>query len=74
MENIKLDTKGLDCPLPLMELKKALGKAEEGQIIEVEFTCPEAVSNLPEYCEEHDHKVVEFDKMDNKAWKIVVEK
>ena len=39
MENIKLDTKGMDCPLPLIELKKALGDAEDGQIIEVEFTC-----------------------------------
>ena len=37
MENIKLDTKGMDCPLPLIELKKALGDAEDGQIIEVEW-------------------------------------
>ena len=67
MENIKLDTKGMDCPLPLMELKKALGEAEYGQIIEVEFTCPDAVVNLPSYCEEHNHKVLEFDKQNNKA-------
>ena len=74
MENIKLDTKGMDCPLPLMELKKDLGEAEYGQIIEVEFTCPDAVVNLPSYCEEHNHKVLEFDKQNNKAWKITVEK
>ena len=65
MENIKLDTKGMDCPLPLIELKKALGDAEEGQIIEVEFTCPDAVVNLPGYCEEHNHEVLDFDKQDN---------
>ncbi len=59
--------KGMDCPLPLIELKKALGDAEDGQIIEVEFTCPDAVVNLPGYCEEHNHEVLDFDKQDNKS-------
>lgn len=74
MENIKLDTKGMDCPLPLIELKEALGDAEGGQIIEVEFTCPDAVVNLPSYCEEHNHEVLDFDKQDNKSWKLTVKK
>lgn len=74
MGNIKLDTKGMDCPIPLIELKKALGEAEEGQIIEVEFTCPDAVVNLPGYCEEHNHEVLDFDKQDNKSWKLTVKK
>lgn len=29
MGNIKLDTKGMDCPIPLIELKKALGKLKK---------------------------------------------
>ena len=57
MENIKLDTKGMDCPLPLIEL-----------------TCPDAVVNLPGYCEEHNHEVLDFDKQDNKSWKLTVKK
>ncbi len=58
MENIKLDTKGMDL-LPLIEPKKVLGDAEDGQIIEVEFTCPDAVVNLPGYqVEEYNHEVL----------------
>lgn len=69
---INIDTKGLDCPIPLMELKKAIGQSNKGDIIEVEFTCPEAVENLPNYCLENDHEVLEFDKVDSASWKIVV--
>ncbi len=74
METIKLDTKGLDCPIPLIELKNALNKADNGQIIELEFTCPEAVSTLPRHCQENNHEIISFDKLDNKAWKIILKK
>ena len=74
METIKIDTKGLDCPIPLIELKKALKDADAGQLIELEFTCPDAVTNLPRHCQENNHEVVSFDRLDSKAWKIVVKK
>ncbi|MGP1437931.1 MAG: sulfurtransferase TusA family protein [Treponema sp.] len=74
METIKIDTKGLDCPAPLIELKKALKKAEEAQIIDLEFTCPEAVATLPTYCQRNKHEVISFEQIANKTWKIVVKK
>ena len=74
MEVIKIDTKGLDCPIPLIELKKALKDAEDGQLIDLEFTCPEAVVNLPRHCEENNHEVVSFEKLGTQSWKIVVKK
>ncbi|MDO4720231.1 MAG: sulfurtransferase TusA family protein [Peptostreptococcaceae bacterium] len=74
MEIIKVDTKGLDCPIPLIELKKALKNAQAGQMIELEFTCPEAVVNLPNHCQENDHEVISFDQLSSGGWKIVVKK
>ena len=74
MDTIKLDTKGLDCPIPLMELKNALEGAEAGQVIEVEFTCPEATANIPNYCEENNIEILSFDKNANKSWTITVRK
>lgn len=49
-------------------------RIKNGQVIEVEFTCPYAVVNLPEYCEEHNHEVLEFDNQNNKVWKLTVKK
>lgn len=74
MDVIKIDTKGLDCPIPLIKLKEKLAESEAGQIIELEFTCPEAVINIPKYCQEHNHEVVKFDVLDDKSWIIVVKK
>lgn len=70
---IVIDTKGLDCPLPLMEMKKALATMEEGQELILDFTCPEAVVNLPSYCKEHKHTVLSLDRSDT-CWTIKVKK
>lgn len=74
MDNIIVDTKGLDCPTPLIELKKALKRAELGQVIDLEFTCPEAVVTLPNYCQRNKHEVISFEQIANKTWKIVLKK
>jgi conserved domain protein len=74
METIKIDVKGLDCPIPLLEAKKELQKAEKGQIVEIEFTCPEATRSLPSYAQKNGHKVLIFDKLSSGGWKIVIEK
>lgn len=74
METIKIDTKGQDCPIPLIELKKAVAKAEVKDVIELEFTCPEATTNLPRYAAENDYEVLKFDKIDKGSWTISVEK
>lgn len=70
---IMIDTKGLDCPLPLMEMKKALQTMEVGQELSLDFTCPEAVVNLPSYCKEHGHTVISFERLDT-HWNIRVKK
>ncbi|VEG98938.1 SirA-like protein [Slackia heliotrinireducens] len=59
--------------MPLMTLKKALAEAQDGQEIEVVFTCPEATVVLPEYCENNGIEIVGFDK-EKKHWKFVVRK
>ncbi len=72
--SIKLDTIGWDCPLPLLELKKALKTIEKGEQIELTFSCPEAVVDIPGFCEEAGHEVLEYEKYGNKGWRIVVRK
>ena len=74
MESMKFDTKGQDCPLPLITLKNALEDAEDGQLIEIEFTCPEATVNLPKHCQENDVEIVSYEKNDDAGWTITVRK
>lgn len=73
MEVLKVNTKGLDWPLPLVELKKALADAMNGQTIELDFTCPEATTSLPTYCEEHNHEIMGFERLDD-CWRITLKK
>lgn len=72
MGNIVRDVKGQDCPMPLITLKEALRDAEPGQVVDVIFTCPEALSTLPEYCDEHGFEVLSLDKQPDRSWKIAV--
>ncbi|PKK39941.1 hypothetical protein ABB02_00730 [Clostridiaceae bacterium JG1575] len=70
---MRIDTRGKDCPIPLIELKAAIQASAKGEVIEVLFTCPEAVVNLPNYCQENNHKVLEFEPLEKSGWRIVVE-
>ena len=71
---ITLDSKGQDCPQPLIELKEVVATAESGQIIEHEFTCPEATTTIPNYAAEEGLEVVKFEKLGTEGWKIVLKK
>jgi tRNA 2-thiouridine synthesizing protein A len=47
MANIKVDCVGETCPVPLVETRKALRKAEEGDIVEVIGTHPASKKEIP---------------------------
>ncbi len=47
MAEIKVDCKGETCPVPLVETRKALRKAKEGDIVEVVGTHPASQKEIP---------------------------
>lgn len=47
MAEIKVDCTGETCPVPLVETRKALRKAKEGDIIEVIGTHPASKKEIP---------------------------
>jgi tRNA 2-thiouridine synthesizing protein A len=47
MTEIKVDCTGETCPIPLVETRKALRKAKEGDIIEVTGTHPSSKKEIP---------------------------
>ena len=47
MAEIKVDCKGETCPVPLVETRKALRKAEAGDIVEIIGTHPSSKREIP---------------------------
>jgi TusA-related sulfurtransferase len=47
MAEIKVDCTGETCPVPLVETRKALRKAKEGDIVEVVGTHPTSKKEIP---------------------------
>jgi tRNA 2-thiouridine synthesizing protein A len=47
MAEIKVDCTGENCPIPLVETRKALRKAKKGDIVEVTGTHPSSKKEIP---------------------------
>ena len=47
MAEIKVDCTGETCPVPLVETRKALRKAKEGDVVEVVGTHPSSKKEIP---------------------------
>lgn len=54
-----LDVKGLLCPLPVLKARKKLQSLPPGTLLCVEATDPAAVIDVPHFCAETGHELVE---------------
>ena len=57
-----VDARGLNCPLPLLRLKKALQEMASGEVVRVIATDPAAHLDFGVYSEQSGHKIIEFIK------------
>ncbi|WP_343228988.1 sulfurtransferase TusA family protein [Rhizobium setariae] len=61
---IKLDLRGLKCPLPVLKSRQKLAGLVSGSVIEVETTDPMASIDIPHFCSEDGHALVLQEKTD----------
>ena len=54
-----LDTKGLNCPLPILKAKKAINGLTAGDILQVLATDPGSVKDFEAFCRATGHELVE---------------
>ncbi len=54
-----LDTKGLNCPLPILKAKKALGGLSTGDTLEVLSTDPGSVKDFEAFCRQTGNELLE---------------
>lgn len=58
MTTVKLDLKGLNCPLPVLRANKKMKELMAGDILEVEVTDPAAPKDFATYSETTGHELV----------------
>ena len=55
----ELDTRGLNCPLPILKAKKALAVLASGQLLKVVSTDPGSLRDFQAFCRQTGNELVE---------------
>ncbi|MGE0483735.1 MAG: sulfurtransferase TusA family protein [Gammaproteobacteria bacterium] len=71
MADLLLDTKGLNCPLPILKTKKAIKDVAVGGTIEILATDPAADADFQAFCRTTGHELVESGQ-DGDVYRFVI--
>ena len=55
----ELDTRGLNCPLPILKTKKALAEMTSGQILKVRSTDPSSVKDFQAFAKQTGNELLQ---------------
>lgn len=58
------DLRGLNCPLPVLKIRKRLVETDKGSVLVAETTDPLAVIDIPHFCKEYGHDMLACDKVE----------
>jgi len=67
------DLRGLKCPLPVLKTRKRMGALAAGDRIWVETTDPLAVVDIPHFCREYGHALLETRSVTD-GYRFLIEK
>lgn len=73
MAEIKVDCMNQTCPVPLVETRKALRKAEKGDIVEVVGTHPSSKKEIPMAVKALGLELIGIEEKDG-VWRIRIRK
>ena len=59
--DIELDTRGLNCPIPILKAKKSINELAAGQVLRVMATDPGSVKDFEAFCKQTGHDLVASD-------------
>lgn len=68
-----LDTKGLNCPLPILKAKKSLAPMSNGQTLEILATDPGSVKDFEAFCRTTGNKLVEHSESGG-TYRFIIER
>jgi tRNA 2-thiouridine synthesizing protein A len=55
----EIDTRGLNCPLPILRTKKALADVQSGQVLKVVATDPGSVKDFETFSKQTGHALLQ---------------
>jgi len=70
----RINIKGLVCPYTFVKAKLAIEEMEVGQVLEILLDYEEASRSIPKSMEDHGHKVLKVEKINDTDWIIQVRK
>jgi len=73
MADAVLDTKGLNCPLPILKAKKALQGLQLGQVLEILATDPGSVADFQAFCRQTGNELMESSQ-DQNVYKFLIKR
>lgn len=59
------DLRGLKCPLPVLKTRRRLAGLAQGHVLAVETTDPLAVIDIPHFCNEDGHELLQTQKTED---------
>ena len=74
MTTTTLDTKGMNCPLPILKAKKALKDLAAGDLLEVLSTDPGSVKDFDSFCRTTGNELMETDTGDDGVYTFTIKK
>jgi tRNA 2-thiouridine synthesizing protein A len=69
----KLDARGMNCPLPILQTRKAINRINSGECVEVIATDPGSVKDMESFCIQTGNRLVSSSEADN-SYIFVIEK
>jgi tRNA 2-thiouridine synthesizing protein A len=60
--DLVLDTKGLNCPMPVLKTKKAIDSIKSGQVLQVISTDPGSKSDIPALLNRLGHELLKTEE------------
>ncbi len=67
-----LDTKGMNCPIPILKARKTLDGMSAGEALEIHATDPGAVKDFEAFCRQTGHELVNSSK-DGEVYKFIIQ-
>jgi tRNA 2-thiouridine synthesizing protein A len=56
--DVEIDTRGLNCPLPILRTKKALAGVQSGQVLKIVATDPGSVKDFQTFAKQTGHQLL----------------